>query len=584
MYFLTADEARVIDAETSWLKGGIRHGFIHFRDPKPNAARKRSRSLPATRNGLVRDDSHFPRIVRTLFYSVAPLSSPPPFTSTSTLPRKQCVRQRGLYRMRSEDLMTVLAVRGKGGGGSRRGSMPPSLADAETAASTSSEGLGVGDDENHNHHRSNHSHDDVSVSEIASSERSWTASSLPPLPFTLSDLPSLITRRSRSSRGHDRDSWPWGGRSRRREMRLRGYSGSDSDAIVTSMWLEELEDDIGRFECPDYDELRVVNPGSAYHELGCCQPCVFYWTKGCRNGANCPFCHLYHPRRKDSKSKRRMRGSARPNLIAHGYSNETPPPPLPPTVPPPPVPPPPPAMPPPPPPTHRPHPLTHPHPLRLEPSIEPIEEEHDTETHAPSSSSSSVGGGCRTPPSTCHPSPMTASPALESDESFKQQHHHPASEREALPRTHSTPYHRPPPLHDAALMRAPDTPTAEPCSLNSVWEQHSKESAAADERQREREGARERERAARRVAAKGGADDGHGLSRAPLPSAAAVSVSCGAVTGTTSGSKRLAGLLPTLVQPRSLQPYIPSLFRKGGTGTTGAAHAHNATRQADHTA
>merc|ERR1719265_117889 len=38
--------------------------------------------------------------------------------------------------------------------------------------------------------------------------------------------------------------------------------------------------------------------GSAQHEAGLCQPCLFALTKvGCRNGSSCDFCHLGHKRK-----------------------------------------------------------------------------------------------------------------------------------------------------------------------------------------------------------------------------------------------------------------------------------------------
>jgi len=48
--------------------------------------------------------------------------------------------------------------------------------------------------------------------------------------------------------------------------------------------------------------------GSKRHAAGNCRPCHYVYTKiGCTNGADCPFCHLDHPRRprpRPCKSKR----------------------------------------------------------------------------------------------------------------------------------------------------------------------------------------------------------------------------------------------------------------------------------------
>jgi hypothetical protein len=37
---------------------------------------------------------------------------------------------------------------------------------------------------------------------------------------------------------------------------------------------------------------QLPSAGSAGHYAGQCKPCVHFWKKGCRNGSECPFCHL----------------------------------------------------------------------------------------------------------------------------------------------------------------------------------------------------------------------------------------------------------------------------------------------------
>jgi hypothetical protein len=45
--------------------------------------------------------------------------------------------------------------------------------------------------------------------------------------------------------------------------------------------------------------------GSELHDVGSCKPCAFVHTKGCTNGAQCPFCHLCDPEEKRRRQKDR---------------------------------------------------------------------------------------------------------------------------------------------------------------------------------------------------------------------------------------------------------------------------------------
>jgi hypothetical protein len=55
--------------------------------------------------------------------------------------------------------------------------------------------------------------------------------------------------------------------------------------------------------------------GSAGHYSGQCKPCVHFHKKGCRNGTDCPFCHLCDAeevkRRQSKKCTRRQRGGVK---------------------------------------------------------------------------------------------------------------------------------------------------------------------------------------------------------------------------------------------------------------------------------
>ncbi|CEM27668.1 unnamed protein product [Vitrella brassicaformis CCMP3155] len=67
----------------------------------------------------------------------------------------------------------------------------------------------------------------------------------------------------------------------------------------------------------DADEMEMGERslGSVDHPRGC-RPCMFYWSpKGCMNGLECPYCHMYHPnkKRKPVKEQRNLMIIARPD-------------------------------------------------------------------------------------------------------------------------------------------------------------------------------------------------------------------------------------------------------------------------------
>jgi len=65
------------------------------------------------------------------------------------------------------------------------------------------------------------------------------------------------------------------------------------------------EPELGSPECPTI--------GSKAHFYGTCKPCAFLYTKGCSNGASCPFCHLCDAgeKKRRSKDKRAVKQNAR---------------------------------------------------------------------------------------------------------------------------------------------------------------------------------------------------------------------------------------------------------------------------------
>jgi len=65
----------------------------------------------------------------------------------------------------------------------------------------------------------------------------------------------------------------------------------------------KLADSIGT---PVLDSSSLPSLGSAGHYHGYCKPCAFFHTKGCGNGAACPFCHLCPPGEKKQRRKAKI--------------------------------------------------------------------------------------------------------------------------------------------------------------------------------------------------------------------------------------------------------------------------------------
>lgn len=53
-------------------------------------------------------------------------------------------------------------------------------------------------------------------------------------------------------------------------------------------------------------QLGVWSAGSLGHEVGYCKPCAFLWKDGCKDGANCDFCHLCPPGEQKRRKKEKL--------------------------------------------------------------------------------------------------------------------------------------------------------------------------------------------------------------------------------------------------------------------------------------
>jgi len=58
---------------------------------------------------------------------------------------------------------------------------------------------------------------------------------------------------------------------------------------------------------PELGSPAMWTMGSEGHHLGICKPCAFFYTKGCGNGSECPFCHLCPEGEK--KRRQKMKGT-----------------------------------------------------------------------------------------------------------------------------------------------------------------------------------------------------------------------------------------------------------------------------------
>merc|ERR1719324_1087583 len=67
--------------------------------------------------------------------------------------------------------------------------------------------------------------------------------------------------------------------------------------------------------------MSFPSVGSAQHSLGDCRRCNFFAKGRCRNGLECPFCHLPHERRKLSRQEKREQQAARQQQEAYDSSD-----------------------------------------------------------------------------------------------------------------------------------------------------------------------------------------------------------------------------------------------------------------------
>jgi len=93
---------------------------------------------------------------------------------------------------------------------------------------------------------------------------------------------------------------------------------------------EEEEDDDGdeadEAEAERTQQDGVMSVGSAKHDSGTCKPCILYYSPiGCKDGANCRFCHRYHTRRSRTRVSKGKRERHRRFLdaAANAIVNET---------------------------------------------------------------------------------------------------------------------------------------------------------------------------------------------------------------------------------------------------------------------
>jgi hypothetical protein len=71
---------------------------------------------------------------------------------------------------------------------------------------------------------------------------------------------------------------------------------------------------------PEVGSPEFPTIGSTGHRIGSCKPCAFYYTKGCSNGVQCPFCHLCPAGEK--KRRQREKGAFHREMKLMGFVAE----------------------------------------------------------------------------------------------------------------------------------------------------------------------------------------------------------------------------------------------------------------------
>lgn len=81
------------------------------------------------------------------------------------------------------------------------------------------------------------------------------------------------------------------------------FDATGAQQMPRVLMLSEALPDPGLAQLGSYEMPTV---GSAGHQVGNCKPCAFLYTKGCDNGAQCPFCHLCAPDEKRRRQKEKQ--------------------------------------------------------------------------------------------------------------------------------------------------------------------------------------------------------------------------------------------------------------------------------------
>ncbi|CEL94650.1 unnamed protein product [Vitrella brassicaformis CCMP3155] len=328
MYFLTPSESSVLDGQTSWLKGSVRNTFISIRSPLPASARRRCLSLsPRTITDAPhhhqQDHLHhcdpFARNATILMHSVA---------------ASECMavaRREGMARLRDDTAMywEFRAMEqqqeqqaadhhgegeGEGQGQEQEGKamLPPLLkqhhdTDGENGDCCHPETPStVESSSSKKRRRKKHKNKSGTISAHKTPQRTPTEALLCDDTDDEGDSPADLPGGTSPSPSPS----PSASMQERLDFCARHR--------MRVLWFEEVEGDLGKISYGDYDHIVPINPGSAYHLLGSCKQCVFYWTKGCMNGASCSFCHFHHPHKKQYKCKRRVRTDSRPRIAVTG--------------------------------------------------------------------------------------------------------------------------------------------------------------------------------------------------------------------------------------------------------------------------
>lgn len=84
----------------------------------------------------------------------------------------------------------------------------------------------------------------------------------------------------------------------------QGVAGEKVIGSDPGIQLPPCDDETERIVAPDLESERLKSVGSADHPNGCTE-CSFYFFSrtGCKNGVDCRFCHVVHPRKAKKKNR-----------------------------------------------------------------------------------------------------------------------------------------------------------------------------------------------------------------------------------------------------------------------------------------